>query len=57
MQKEGGTGKNIPSCGTEKEEQLGGSASPLQSDRPMDWQVSLLSFIFSIETNSLAVLE
>lgn len=41
MQKEGGTGKKVPSCGTEKEEQLGGRASPLQSDRPIDWQISL----------------
>lgn len=41
MQKEGGAGKNIPSCETEKEERLEGSASPLQSDRPIDWQISL----------------
>lgn len=41
MQKEGGAGKNAPSRGTEKEERLEGSASPLQSDRPTDWQSSL----------------
>lgn len=39
MQKEGGAGKNLPSRGTEKEEQLGGR--PLQSDRPIDWKISL----------------
>lgn len=41
MQKEGGAGENTPSCEIEKVERLGGSASPLQSDRPVDWQISL----------------
>lgn len=41
MQKEGGAGKNIQSRGTENEEQLGGRTCPLQSDRPIDWQISL----------------
>lgn len=41
MQKEEGAGKNILSCGTAKEKRLGGRASPLQSDRPIDWQISL----------------
>lgn len=41
MQKEGGVGKNILSCETDKEERLEGSASLLQSHRLIDWQVSL----------------
>lgn len=36
MQKDGGAGKNKLSCETEKEERLGGSASPLRSDRLAD---------------------
>lgn len=35
MQKEGGGGKNIPSDGTEEEQQLGGAVLS-KSDRPTD---------------------
>lgn len=44
MQKEGEAGKNIPSCGTEKEEQLGSGARPLQSDRLADLSLKLHIF-------------
>lgn len=39
MQKEGGSGENLLSRGTEKKEQL--EVRPLQSDRPIDWKISL----------------
>lgn len=41
MQKEGGAGEHTPSCESKKAERLGDSAGPLQSDRPIDWQISL----------------
>lgn len=56
MQKEGGAGENAAPCGAEQVERSGGSASPLQSDRPTDWQISKASY-FLLKQTALLFLE
>lgn len=58
MQKEGGAGKksSIPS-GWGWGAVGGEGAEQVHANRTIDWRISLGSFVFSIETNSLAVLE